>query len=622
MSCKIFIGKNPIEKYVIAADKDGWRAKNTAAYILIWHIRRLTGVTLRRVNGEAEYMIKLDEITEGAHPEYMRICSDEKCLYIAGGRRGIIYAAYEFLERFAEVKFYAPDCEVLPENKDIIIPAGIDFEVKTPQGFEYRDFFGKAASDEETRMRFRYNVNYSIVSLDPAHGGALSFAGRENHTLSGGYLLNKPEYKENHPEYFSLVNGKRLMDGSGQVCLTNAGALQAVIREVKNLVRANPGKRYVSVSEDDNTNSCQCPGCLEALKTMPFSDLFFTFINNVARETAKEFPDVLIHTFSYHNTYEPPSFPVEKNVAVQITAGAACKCHALDDADCPHNVKFAERLREWGKKCSYILIWDYNDNHQIYLLHQPNLLRYRRDIRFYAENNVRGVFEEIDHSFGSCFPCTPAFSELKAYVVSKLLWNPYMHEDEFQGYIDGFLKAYFGDGGIYIKEYLELWSKEAAANHVSAMSRGYDGERKLFAPGGASGLERMAVLDEQIRSGVRPIIPLNKTAAAASRALSLFDKAFEKAGTEIQRQRICTTRLHVLFYELFWTMEDIMQNGTRAQKAEVLRKNKELIDGILEHKINVTMYRGTVIEQMSDIITYYETPPNRWGYAWVRDASK
>ena len=127
MSAQIFIGNNPIEKYAIVAENDGWRAKNTAVYLLNRYIEETCGVFLKREENDREYMLKIEEITEGVHDEYMRIRSEGNNVVISGGKRGIIYAVCEFLEKYVGVKRYALDEEVLP-TQDVVIPTDIDFE--------------------------------------------------------------------------------------------------------------------------------------------------------------------------------------------------------------------------------------------------------------------------------------------------------------------------------------------------------------------------------------------------------------------------------------------------------------------------------------------------------------
>jgi hypothetical protein len=55
------------------------------------------------------------------------------------------------------------------------------------------------------------------------------------------------------------------------------------------------------------------------------------------------------------------------------------------------------------------------------------------------------------------------FGELRAYLLAKLMWDPYMSEKEYYDYMDDFLKAYYGDGWKHIREFINK-TTELAAN--------------------------------------------------------------------------------------------------------------------------------------------------------------
>ena len=40
--------------------------------------------------------------------------------------------------------------------------------------------------------------------------------------------------------------------------------------------------------------------------------------------------------------------------------------------------------------------------------------------------------------------------------MSKILWNPYMTEEEYYAHIDEFLEAFYGPGWTYIRKYIDM----------------------------------------------------------------------------------------------------------------------------------------------------------------------
>jgi hypothetical protein len=53
------------------------------------------------------------------------------------------------------------------------------------------------------------------------------------------------------------------------------------------------------------------------------------------------------------------------------------------------------------------------------------------------------------------------FGELRTYLLAKLMWNPYMSEEEYYMHMDEFLQAYYGAGWLYIRLYIDQTTKLA-----------------------------------------------------------------------------------------------------------------------------------------------------------------
>ena len=61
------------------------------------------------------------EFSKGGNfaPDEFRIYLDGKNVVITGSpQRGVLFGVYEFLERFADVRFFAPECELVPKKKE------------------------------------------------------------------------------------------------------------------------------------------------------------------------------------------------------------------------------------------------------------------------------------------------------------------------------------------------------------------------------------------------------------------------------------------------------------------------------------------------------------------------
>ena len=86
----------------------------------------------------------------------------------------------------------------------------------------------------------------------------------------------------------------------------------------------------------------------------------------------------------------------------------------------------------------------------------PNFHVLRENMKFFAQNNVKGVYEQ-----GNASGPSGEFGELRAYLIGKLLMNPYMSSTEYYGHMDEFLAAYYGEGWQNIRNYINTYTQYA-----------------------------------------------------------------------------------------------------------------------------------------------------------------
>ena len=180
------------------------------------------------------------------------------------------------------------------------------------------------------------------------------------------------------------------------------------------------------------------------------------FVNAVAEAVEEEFPDVVIDTLAYQYTRKPPKLTRPRhNVSVRLCSIECCFLHPLrtcrqDDPDAPNidlSQPFAEDLIGWGKMCSRLYVWDYVTNFSHYWMPHPNFRVLTDNVRFFAENGVKGVFEQ-----GCAAQGGGEFTGLRAYILSKALWNPNLDE---QLLMEEYLNGVYGQAGPVLKRYLD-----------------------------------------------------------------------------------------------------------------------------------------------------------------------
>ena len=86
----------------------------------------------------------------------------------------------------------------------------------------------------------------------------------------------------------------------------------------------------------------------------------------------------------------------------------------------------------------------------------PNFKVLQANIQTFRENNSIGIMEQAAYQGRG-----GEFAELRAYLISKLLWNPDCNTDNV---ITDFIYGYYGRSGRYIKQYFDLLHNQINTN--------------------------------------------------------------------------------------------------------------------------------------------------------------
>ena len=186
-------------------------------------------------------------------------------------------------------------------------------------------------------------------------------------------------------------------------------------------------------------------------------------------DDVKDYPDVVVDTFAYMYTQAAPKITKPlPNVAVRLCSIRCHFSHPISDENCDRTATFNRDLQAWSEICKNIYIWDYTTNYRFCIPTFPNFTVMRENMRYFAEHNVTGMFPE-----GNYFSTSGEFGELRAYLLAKLMMDPYMTEREYYTHMDEFLSAYYGDGWIYLRAYIDSTCALAANNCQSIYADPY-----------------------------------------------------------------------------------------------------------------------------------------------------
>ena len=146
--------------------------------------------------------IRVDLDKLGPEGYMLRTVGDH--LVIAGSDvRGIMYGVYGLLQDHLGCRWFTPEVSRIPTHSTLELPE-LDETVIPPLAYRWPAVVD--CYDPDWCTRNRVNVG---PKLTDAHGGSVKFCGWA-HTFSS--LVPVETYFEQHPEYFALVDGKRLRD--------------------------------------------------------------------------------------------------------------------------------------------------------------------------------------------------------------------------------------------------------------------------------------------------------------------------------------------------------------------------------------------------------------------------
>lgn len=345
----------------------------------------------------------------------------------AENEQAMVYAVYDWLERVAGCRYYTRNCEYIPFDANLTVCFE---EYEFSPVLEYREILYRDYGDPVFAEKHK-------MTPGPRREESWGFWCHSFYTL-----CPPEEYFEEHPEYFSLYEGRRVGE-KAQLCLSNPEVFEIVLENLKKHMALKPGARYWSVSQNDNGAYCQCAKCreMEEREGSPMGSVL-DFVNRIAAH----FPDKIISTLAYWYTRKAPaSIRPADNVHIML-----CNIEANRGLPIETDVRSAgsrQELLDWKEICKNVFLWDYCIQFRNLVSPFPNLRVLGPNIRFFTENNVRSLFSQCNREIGG------EFHELRGYLLAKLMWDPGAEEREV---MKDFLWGYYRQAGPLILQYIDL----------------------------------------------------------------------------------------------------------------------------------------------------------------------
>lgn len=450
----------------IVISKNATATDSLAANKLQYFFKLRTGIQLPivtdyKVHSESIISIGNTVQSESLYKKYgsdilndgFLIHTEKKNLFFMGNRgKSVLYSVYHFAENYLNLRMYDAD-------KIAVLDSGADYNNFIPQlhdlqnpSFEYRETLYNIPNLSQEYADWHHLHNRSDIKRD---------WGMFVHTFDK--LIPVDQYFQQHPEWFSEINGKRVKDG--QLCLTNPELFEELCKNLEAEIKKNPDAIIWSVSNNDNNNNCSCKHCRssDSIYGSPSGTLLH-FINQVA----ERFPDKIISTLAYQYTRKAPNnIKVRPNVNIMFCSIECGRQLPLED-----NLKeqaFVEDLKNWASLTNNIFLWDYVIQFRNMMDPFPNLHVLQPNLQLFHRNGISMVFEQ------GCNGSYTEMSEWRTYLIAKLLWNVDINVDSLRS---DFLQGYYGKAAPMVAQYIDSMQKSLLDSKMFLNIYGYPVDAK------------------------------------------------------------------------------------------------------------------------------------------------
>ena len=164
-----------------------------------------------------------------------------------------------------------------------------------------------------------------------------------------------------------------------------------------------------------------------------------------------------------------------------------------------------------------------------------------------------------------------AFDGLNAFLISEMMWDKDITEDEYKGLIAEYLEFYYGDGWENIYDYLVMLNE--AGNDMGCYMTEFSHPMEMYSR------EYFKAHGEEMKT--------------------LFANALEAAESDWQKENITRASAHMRFLYLDSRYQDEYVNGTAEQKAAYKVEYQDWYNYVNREGIKVT-YQQTGISAAFD----------------------
>ena len=440
--------------------------------------------------------------TNGLDRDFYRIRTTDSCVFVIGRddpkadphvllksrgessqrvERATVFGVYEFLERFAGVRFYFPGelGTLVPKTDEVAVP---DVDLTDGPANPVRRYclynggVWFEGEKPDAKMHPMKTLNWWRLRMETAYVPCCHGQNRFRYM---------DRFAKTHPEYFALLPDGRRHNSPritypghpGQLCHTSV-VWEEIYQDAKSYllgedaaVRGIPGgwgvncqgRRYVDIMPQDGMIKCACLRCQAYYATQSevgwASDLTWSNVVTVAKRLKAEGVPGRVTMMAYSKYRKVPAFDIPDNVDVMVAERGP---FAADDPK-EWNREIDE-VKAWYEKLGGRKVWMWTYVHKYRKLWQPGIIlmtpralaRYFRTLApyifgAYIENETDRAFPEL----------------LNEYVFAKVMWNP---QTDVEALLDEYVRLMFGAAAPEMARFIarceDIWIRELAGKTV------------------------------------------------------------------------------------------------------------------------------------------------------------
>lgn len=383
-------------------------------------------------------------------------------IYLLGNNDlGNLLAVYGLLNSIG-MRWFLPDelGRIIPKQQTLRLTASD--EVFTPD-IPYRAIgFTKAAQWSA--------VNGNNVNIDEKLG--VHFYGFA-HTFFD--FLPPEQYFEKHPEFFSLVKGKRV---AKQLCTSNPAVIAEVSQNILSLAKKRPELDVITLFPQDGRGFCECANCkaldeaglptvedvnrrwprLGPDRYRALSRRMLAFYLAVSDNVLKNNNKINLQVGAYNAYLYPPrqrnNMKAPARMMIEMCHGVEHN-HPIVTKDSEINIRFREALAGWREIFEQISIYEYYWKLAMFDLPFPILHVMQEDISFFANQKIQSFYTQFGTDYYT--------NGQNYYIASRLLWDS---NQNVWSLLDEFCQNLYGNAWKPMRDYYVNYEKAAISADI------------------------------------------------------------------------------------------------------------------------------------------------------------